>query len=184
MPKYRVWSEEEKQWLKDNLRYDEETGNLFWIHPRRGVNIAKPAGTKSGAGHLQVGTYKTGDGKKNVRYLAHKVVWYLYYGEQPEFLDHIDHNPANNKIENLRVATSRGNMLNRKPWGQIPYKGVSRNGKKYKACITEGQSLIYLGTFDTQEEAAAAFDKKVEEHRRRFPELSSYYVTNKDLGLL
>jgi hypothetical protein len=184
MAMHRVWSEEEKQWLKDNLRYDEETGNLFWKHPRQRVCIDKPAGYNRPDGYVQVGTTLSNKDRKVVLYLAHKVIWFLQYGEQPEFLDHIDNNPANNKIENLRVATSQGNMLNRKPWGNITYKGVYPSGKRYKSVIKEGDSLLYLGTFDTQEGAARAFDKKVEEHKRRFPELSTYYVTNKDLGLL
>lgn len=50
------------------------------------------------------------------RYLAHRVVWLLYYGTiDPDLdIDHIDGNPWNNKITNLRLVPKKVNQRNRK----------------------------------------------------------------------
>ena len=184
MTKQRVWSKEEEQWLKDNLRYDQKSGNLYRVHSRKGVSVNKPCGDETKAGYIQLKTkFSRPDGKAG-SYKAHKIIWLLVYGEQAELLDHIDGDSKNNKIENLRIATPRANSINRKPWGKCKYKGVSKNNKKFQAAITKDSLQVYLGTFDTPEEAAIAFDKKVEEYKRRYPELSAYYKTNKELGLL
>jgi hypothetical protein len=46
---------------------------------------------------------------------AHRLVWFITYGEFPSnFIDHIDGNPPNNRIENLRDVTNKINGQNRK----------------------------------------------------------------------
>lgn len=47
-------------------------------------------------------------------YLAHRVVWYLFHGEIEESLniDHIDGDPLNNNINNLRLVTQGVNNRN------------------------------------------------------------------------
>jgi len=51
----------------------------------------------------------------NGKYLAiHRVIYLLNYGYLPKFIDHIDGNPLNNNINNLRPATISTNGMNRK----------------------------------------------------------------------
>ena len=182
MAKRRVWSEEEKHCLKDNLRYDPETGHLWWTKARPNLNMNKPVGYPSEEGYIKFeARFIKG---KRTRYRAHRVVWFLCYGEEVDSLDHIDNDPSNNRIDNLRPATPQANQLNRKPWGKSGYKGVYKSGKKWQSRIKLNGINVYLGTFYTKEEAAEAFDKKCEEYKRRYPELAVYFTTNKDLGLL
>ena len=50
---------------------------------------------------------------KRLYYPAHRVAWFLHYGEQPaEILDHIDQDRSNNRIDNLREVSQAVNMLN------------------------------------------------------------------------
>lgn len=77
-------------------------------------------------------------------------------------VDHINGNTLDNRRTNLRICTQRLNIQNSQPWGLLGLRGVSREkqAKKYRARITdlEGDEL-HLGMFDTQSEAAEAYDR-------------------------
>lgn len=49
------------------------------------------------------------------RYYVHRIVWLLSGNDIPEgmYIDHIDRNPMNNRIENLRLATELQNQMNK-----------------------------------------------------------------------
>lgn len=107
------------------------------------------------------------DGYIEVRFnrekrVAHRVIWELIYGDIPEgyFIDHIDGNKSNNNIENLRIATPAQNSANIPAKDTTLPKGVTKVGFKYKARIHYMYKNIYLGTFNTAEEAAEAYNAK------------------------
>jgi len=73
-------------------------------------------------------------------------------------IDHINRNSLDNRKSNLRVATIEQNNFNRGPHTfkqSSVYKGVYKSGKKWMAKIKS----IYLGTFETELEAAKMYDK-------------------------
>lgn len=77
------------------------------------------------------------------------------------FADHISRDRLDNRRSNLRWATKKQNGANMQPRpNSSGYRGVSRRGtrKKFQAIIT-----LHLGTFDTAEEAARAYDAKARE---------------------
>lgn len=99
-------------------------------------------------------------------YRAHRVIWEMFNGPIPEgmLVDHIDRDVYNNRIENLRLVTRQQNNANR---GNLPGKynlpkGVTKNGKRFRAKIYYKGETHCLGTYDTPEEAGAAYAEAAE----------------------
>lgn len=96
-----------KQPLSDLFNYAD--GSIFWKTPRRGVQTKKPAGTKSGVDgkYLQVTIH-------GERAMVHRIVFEMHHGYQPEFVDHINGDTTDNRIENLRGCSREENCRNAK----------------------------------------------------------------------
>ena len=101
------------------------------------------------------------DGKKM---FFHRIIGYCFLGldiENPKItIDHINRNPSDNRVENLRLATNQQQQFNKNPKGYT----MRRNGR-YQARIVINGEYIHLGTYDTFEEAHQAYlDAKVIYH--------------------
>lgn len=92
--------------------------------------------------------------------LAHRVLWFMYYGEVPDIIDHIDGDTSKNTPNNMRNVSHRRNIQNSKTSSSSTtgVKGVhyykSRN--KYTAHITLNYKTTCLGYFSTIDEAITA----------------------------
>lgn len=90
-----------------------------------------------------------------------------------KIIDHINGNPLDNRLKNLRFVTYSQNNFNRKPRKKASkYKGVSRTKTKnvrWTARIKFKEKELYLGSFGTQKEAAIAYDT---EARKLFGEFA------------
>lgn len=139
------------------FRYDYETGVLYW---RWRVNNSVPK-------TLEAGTQRNSDGYLYVKvhgrsYPVHRVVMLMCYGFCGEGLevDHINHIRNDNRLFNLRFVTRRENMRNQALSGKSTtgVTGVhfSKARKKYVAQIKVDQKIIFLGNYNTLEEAAEA----------------------------
>jgi len=148
--------------LRELLDYDPETGDLLWKANRgNGVSPgAKAYLQKSTKGYLFIRVRK--NGKRNLL-RAHRVVWAIYYGQWPiHQLDHINGDPSDNRIANLREATNQENTRNQKKRAnnKSGVTGVSwqAKGRRWIAMIGDSRfgTRRYLGCFTNFEEAVAA----------------------------
>jgi len=89
-------------------------------------------------------------------------------------VDHKDGNGLNNCRDNIRLATHAQNQRNRRMCfgNKSGYKGVYSKGKKWKVGIQVLGKSFNLGTFDTKEEAAIAYNEAAREHFGEFARLN------------
>lgn len=89
-------------------------------------------------------------------------------------VDHIDGNTLNNQKSNLRICSTQENLRNKRSRTDT-YKGITYNGFSWLAQIQHRGLNYYLGSHDTPEKAAKAYDAKAKElfgefARLNFPE--------------
>ena len=142
-----------------HLSYTPNDGKVWWItHPRRSTSD----GTE--AGNIMVNGYRKLK-FMNKQYLVHRNAWFLYYGKFPKGdIDHIDHNPLNNRISNLRDVSRRVNLQNINPKKSKCLEGMlgaSRHQGKWRAQIYINGKQKWLGTYNTAIEANAAYLQEV-----------------------
>jgi hypothetical protein len=163
--------------LRKVLRYEPDTGKLFWLprtpdlfsHARHGQEWACKVWNTKNAGNEAL---RNPHGKSHYSgnvfgevHLAHRVAWAIHFG-QSDFgmIDHIDGNGRNNQISNLRLASRQINSQNARMRHDCSsgITGVHRHINKrwglpkWTARIQVGKRRLFLGSFETLEEAKAA----------------------------
>jgi hypothetical protein len=97
----------------------------------------------------------------------------MLYGEEPPVVDHMDGDPTNDRLSNLRAATHVQNARNKRAINRTGLKGVGFRGdgkreKPWIARIHVNGRQIALGYFRTKEEAHAAYMKAANDHFGQF----------------
>ena len=136
--------------LRYLFHYKPLTGELVRkvrTGPRTQVGDIAGSVANTGAIHVRV---------ENGTYLAHRLIWKWVHGTDPQELDHVNQIRTDNRIWNLREATATQNQCNRRNWGAFS-KGVTFDGYKYRAVIHRDHKRIYLGYYDTEEDAHRAY---------------------------
>lgn len=154
--------------LHEALIYDSVSGELFWRkRPREHFNddrgwrvfntryAEKQAGTVGKTtGYVYV-NFASGD-----LYAAHRLIWAMTTGEWPDFIDHINGDRADNRLENIRPCSRSQNQCNRgvQKNNSSGFKGVHRHTDgRWRARIKAGGKHIHLGLFDTPSLAHQAY---------------------------
>lgn len=150
--------------LKAVLDYNPETGVFVWKEWRGGKAHAGTAAGRLSRGYVGIGV----DGR---RYRAHRLAWLYVTGEWPaDEIDHINGAKADNRWVNLRQADRSINNQNRvrahrnNTTGVLGVRPMLGTTRFFASIRIRGRS-IHLGTFDTTEQAHAAYlDAKRREH--------------------
>jgi hypothetical protein len=140
--------------LKERLHYDPATGifTCVYVIKQYSRNIGDQVGSLTNHGYLCTSINKK-------VYKCHRLAWLYMTGDFPKnFIDHIDGNPSNNAWANLREATPKQNQENvhlRKD-NKSGFKGVAwhKASKKWSASLAHNKKHIWLGVYETPEEAA------------------------------
>lgn len=151
--------------LCKELKYDAETGKLFWLNNRgaRGKQGAEAFSRVNNNG------YNAGKifGKS---LLAHRVIWAIVHGEWPEQIDHINGNRLDNRLCNLRDVSIVENARNKKvrvtTSSGVQGVGWHKSKEKWEARITWAGKTEQLGAHVCLAQAVKA--RKLAEARYSF----------------
>ena len=145
------------QRLRELLQYDSKSGSLTWIErTSHRVKIGRTAGTVNGWGRMQIGVL-------GHLYYAHRLAWLYSYGEWPtQVIDHIDGDPLNNRITNLRDVPQEINSQNTRIANANNKSGLLGafwhcQNKNWRARIMVSGKSHSLGCFKTPEAAHEAY---------------------------
>jgi len=145
--------------------YEGDTGRL-----RKVLNARKPYPWRPGGSGKN---YLLGSFKGATVY-AHRLVWFYHYGWWPKMLDHVDGDPSNNRIENLRECSAAQNNYNSvvKTNNKCGFKGVLFIARlpyrPWQAYIRVNHRQIILGYFPSAEAASAAYAAGARKYAKEF----------------
>ena len=138
------------KYLRDKgWTYNPETGEIF-------NSRGKVCSNLNNRGYVQciISIYKNGQRSKNYILSGHHFAWFWVNGNiEIDEIDHINRNKADNRICNLRNVTHQVNVWNTNAKGYY----FNKARKKYCAKIKVNNKRLYLGCYDTPEEARQAY---------------------------
>ena len=148
--------------------YNPETGIFIRkIKTSNSVKVGDIVGSDNGLGYIKFCV-------NSKLQFAHRMAWLYVYGSIPNLnIDHINSNPSDNRICNLRLVNQSENMQNTGKWknNTSGYKGVTWAKDKNKWCsqIWKNNKKHHLGFFDKAETAYKIYcqaAKKLHTHNK------------------
>lgn len=137
--------------------FDYKEGFLYWkVSLSNRTKVGSRAGCRRKDGYYVVRV-------RGELLLCHRIIWSMCNKKDiPEgyVIDHIDENPSNNLIDNLRCIPKMQNS-----W-RLPAKGyyVDKRSGKYVATIRAANKRISLGQYDNPEEASKVYQLAKTKH--------------------
>lgn len=140
--------------VRDRLNYDPFTGVFTWkMAMSNSVKVGQLAGNWHPHGYLRIRI-------DDIMYRAHRLAWIISYGEWPSgVVDHINRNPKDNRLVNLRDISQKQNMEN--SGGRKNFSGVKgvywhKKNECWRAQICHNQKHYHIGVFSEFEDAVRA----------------------------
>lgn len=154
--------------LKEILHYNPNTGIFTWLKTVNGRATKGSIAGNSGNGYVRISYNKN-------RYWAHKLAFLYMEGHYPDSeVDHINRIKTDNSWNNLRIANvnenSQNKVLNVEKTSK--FRGVRKVNSKWRSNIKCNGVEYHLGYFNTEIEAAIAYDKKALELHKEFAVLN------------
>lgn len=161
----------DQEYLKSILDYNPETGDFTWKwrielnFKQNRIWFGKKAGRKSKKAYQVVINGKN--------YYLHRIAWVYINGKIPQHMqiDHINGDPFDNRIANLRLATHGQNCSNTLGWKKRKHslpKGVYLFKGKYRVRFQIDKKQICISGFLTSEAAQQVYLKEIVKYRNEF----------------
>ena len=147
----------DQAFLRDNFDYDP-AGHLVWKKPHQGVTVGQ-----------KVCLMKRKDGRRSVRfrrdgkmntYLNYRLIFLYHHGYLPKYIDHINRDKTDDRIENLRPTNHilNAHNVNLSKRNSSGATGVSEESGKWRVRVYRGKNYNG-GLFEDFDEAVAAAKK-------------------------
>jgi hypothetical protein len=139
--------------LRSSLSYDKTTGVFCWLKSNARTKVGQIAGYKDKKGYRRIRLL-------GEMYFAHKLAFFYVYGVWPkDKVDHENGNRDDNRILNLRQASTTQNAENQEIGvrNTTGFLGVTKVGEKFRATVKIDGAYSHLGMFNTPEEAQKAY---------------------------
>jgi hypothetical protein len=126
--------------------FDYKDGELYWKNRTSNRNkLGQKAGSPDQHGYVNICfNYK--------KHKMHRIIFLMHHGYLPKEIDHIDGNPQNNAIENLRPANRSEQLCNTKlrKNNNSGVKGVcwDKAKQKWMVRVNKDKKNVYMGRFD------------------------------------
>ena len=160
--------------LQQLVSFDKHTGVFHWkvsVRSRGGLTrIGNPVGHVGLTGYVRIIL-------RGREYSAHRLAWFYVHGTWPQYdIDHRNGVRHDNRISNLRDVTDNVNQQNRQGAASNCQSGLigawpasngdTKKSKPWRSAIKVGDTIVFLGYFDTAELAHGAYIKA----KRKFHE--------------
>lgn len=137
--------------LRERVSYDPAAGLMTWRKCSNARRIGSEIGTISPSG------YRVAMIGRRL-FQVHRLAWLYVHGVWPDGeIDHVNRKRADNRLCNLRVATRVQNIANRAAQNGREMKGITFTRGRWQAQIRKNGRNIYLGLYDTAEEAHSVY---------------------------
>lgn len=153
------------EYLRSELDYDASTGVFRWKNPSaRNIKPGDVAGCVNADGYIVIKL-------KDIQYKAHRLAYAHVYGDVDTDVDHYDGDRTNNRLVNLRPATNKINSQNRRRAKRTAKSKLigafyrKRDGKWTSSIKTDDGRRIFLGVFENDLQASAAYVRAKREHQ-------------------
>ncbi len=132
--------------------YDPETGVLTRKEATKGYPGNRPITRKNHAGYIVTMVDGT-------TYRVHRLIWVMVHGDVENVIDHVNHDTGDNRLVNLRACNQHQNGGNKRS-NRNRYKGITfcKYTSRWRAQISVRERHFCLGRYDTEEEAALAYN--------------------------